>query len=741
MFSNFLNPLYLLAIPVVAVPILLHLLQRRQRQVVAWGAMQFLTDAVGEGRRFDRLEEWLLLAFRTLALLVFVLALARPFMPNWFGQESGMGQEVVMIIDDSLSADRTIAGVRVMDNIRSQANEFIDNCPTGCSVRVMLASAGPRWLVDKPVLATSAGKKQLKEELGKVNPTRGTAKMLSCLRLATTLDSDNDDAPRQVIVFTDGLAHGWNAEVENVWASLRRAIDKGSRQIQMSVVALESKSIVGANLSVDDIETTRKTIGMDESVAFRAKVSYTGPDNSLPTSLEWKVADKPVGKTDVPPIAPGQTVTLDAWRHSFSKMGIHDVTAELALRDALPLDNDSGVVMNVVDEIPIAVLTPRLDREDADNNFLATALGHDQRVGPNEEPGWKSLYRPTFIDFASANSESLGGYDAVVVSSLGQLAPEVVEKLHAFVNQGGGLWVMLGPRLDRSDFNRHWYRDGTGLCPLQLAGLKHPELRDSDEAMIHPPDKEDHPATVMLADTTRLDIDQVRLHRYHTFRRQPGQEVTMLLRTGRFDPLAVLGNVGKGRVIVQAFPLRTDWTDLAISKSFVVMLHDWLGYLSERSSTQFNLVSRATFAMPLADPLHHATASVTLPSGDKVETKPVGRDGVVSYRFGQTSLPGKYSLSWKSEDKTREVAFRVRRDAEESNLAPMTSDQKSLLENAAGIQFGPVEQAFAAAEAAPIPREPAWWLLLIAMVCLMAAESLLATRVSTGRFGSAAATT
>src|SRR5690606_2790601 len=102
---SFLNGIFLIAIPLAAAPVGVHLLRRRQRQVVRWGAMQFLTDAVAKGRRFDRVEEWLLLALRTAAILALVLALARPLV-SVFSSKPAAEAEIVLVIDDSLSTDR-----------------------------------------------------------------------------------------------------------------------------------------------------------------------------------------------------------------------------------------------------------------------------------------------------------------------------------------------------------------------------------------------------------------------------------------------------------------------------------------------------------------------------------------------------------------------------------------------------------------------------------------------------------
>ncbi len=65
---------------IVAVgPVVIHLLNRRRYRTVEWGAMAFLKKAMHRTRRALRLRDLLLLALRTAALLLFGLALARPF--------------------------------------------------------------------------------------------------------------------------------------------------------------------------------------------------------------------------------------------------------------------------------------------------------------------------------------------------------------------------------------------------------------------------------------------------------------------------------------------------------------------------------------------------------------------------------------------------------------------------------------------------------------------------------------
>ena len=69
----------LLGVLGIAIPVIIHLLNRRQAKVIDWGAMIFLMDSLLSRRRRVLLEEILLLATRCLIVALVALALARPF--------------------------------------------------------------------------------------------------------------------------------------------------------------------------------------------------------------------------------------------------------------------------------------------------------------------------------------------------------------------------------------------------------------------------------------------------------------------------------------------------------------------------------------------------------------------------------------------------------------------------------------------------------------------------------------
>ena len=90
----------------VSVPIIIHLLARRRFKRIRWPAMQFLISAERQNRRRVRMEEWILLALRCLAILLIALIVSRPFFaPEGLASLVGsMGRtERIFVLDDSYS--------------------------------------------------------------------------------------------------------------------------------------------------------------------------------------------------------------------------------------------------------------------------------------------------------------------------------------------------------------------------------------------------------------------------------------------------------------------------------------------------------------------------------------------------------------------------------------------------------------------------------------------------------------
>ena len=100
----FIHPLILLALPLVFLPIIIHLLNRLRYRSVAWAAISFIMKATRSSTSMARIRQWLILLLRTLAVLLLILALSRPILSGWLGWKlAGTPERIIILLDRSAS--------------------------------------------------------------------------------------------------------------------------------------------------------------------------------------------------------------------------------------------------------------------------------------------------------------------------------------------------------------------------------------------------------------------------------------------------------------------------------------------------------------------------------------------------------------------------------------------------------------------------------------------------------------
>src|SRR5829696_3800099 len=102
---SFLTPLFLVGLAALAIPVLLHLIQRERKQVVQFPSLMFLRRITYQSVRRRRIRHWLLLMMRLAALALIVMAFGRPFFrsANPDVAAAGGAREVVILLDRSYS--------------------------------------------------------------------------------------------------------------------------------------------------------------------------------------------------------------------------------------------------------------------------------------------------------------------------------------------------------------------------------------------------------------------------------------------------------------------------------------------------------------------------------------------------------------------------------------------------------------------------------------------------------------
>jgi len=718
---NFLSPAFLIGLPLVAVPLVIHLLSRRQQRRIAWGAMRFLQEAMTRRRRLWRLTDLLLLLLRTAVFLFFIFALARPLLPaTWLGGSTP--REIILVLDQSLSMSRKPNGVTLFDLQIEKAKAMLEKLTNHDSVRILLAGETPEWFTPEAIPASPSMIRKLSEQLDALKPTLGGADLAANVREAVDLEAPKDKSARVIVVFTDRQKIGWRMDESPLWAALGNRLKQAAIPSSVNVQFLTEEALDTANLCVNRIEAARPFAAIDQEVNFTAHVQNRGSTPSSATLLTWQAGEQSLGIATIPQLAPGATTSVSV-AHQFSSAGLGEVSCSLASKDTLTADNEARLLVQVYERLPVLVVEDANPGEplEADSAFVLAALG--ARKAGKEATGWHSVFEPTMIEPRALAATDLNRYRCIVLSDPRNVEPAAIEKLDAFVRSGGGLWIAVGPHTDEKLFNEHWYRGGLGLAPLQLTAPIG-DANDHEKFFKVRAASDSHPATALLSDFQRLDLDRARIFRRHQFDMASGKDVSVLLEVQHDDPVVVERKLDQGRVLVQSIPLGISWGTLPLCQAYVAMLHEWLWYLAEPALPKRNLAVGEAIAEP-AD--KDAVAELTLPDSRKVELQPAASAGALQFGYAATRLPGEYVLRMTGKENSVTTKFLVRRNPEESDLTALSEQDVQQLRSVEGFLVDAGADALEIRGKIEVPKHPLEGWLLGALAFALLGEIMLAS--------------
>lgn len=139
---TFLQPFILWGLPLVLLPVIIHLINRLRHRPQPWAAMRFLVSATRASTSHAKLRQFLILLFRVLAVLTLILFLARPLAGGWMGWMLSPAPDVVVILLDRSASMETKSGPGVTK--REQAIKLISEAARqyeGASHFVLIDSA------------------------------------------------------------------------------------------------------------------------------------------------------------------------------------------------------------------------------------------------------------------------------------------------------------------------------------------------------------------------------------------------------------------------------------------------------------------------------------------------------------------------------------------------------------------------------------------------------------------------
>jgi hypothetical protein len=228
---SFLQPVLLAALPLVSLPIIIHLINQRRYQTIRWGAMMFLLAANRMSRGYARIRQWLIMAFRMAAIAGLIFAISRPLAGGWLGLAAGSRADTtIIILDRSPSMQQTGdgGGSSKLETGRRQLVRTLETLGSARWVLIESSTNKPRKLESLQTLLTSPS----------ALPTSASSDLPAMLFAARDYIRANKTGRTEIWICSDLRENDWNAE-SGRWRSLRESFLGFAQAVRFHLLAYQ----------------------------------------------------------------------------------------------------------------------------------------------------------------------------------------------------------------------------------------------------------------------------------------------------------------------------------------------------------------------------------------------------------------------------------------------------------------------------------------------------------------------
>lgn len=704
-----LTPLYALAALAIVGPILFHLIRRQPQGQQQFSSLMFLQPSPPTLTRRSRIDHWLLLLMRALALGLIAIAFARPYWRESSLLQTNLeGRNIVVLLDTSASMQR--------DEVWQSAKSKLDDLLNSLSPedRISLYTINDRVT---PVIALEPATSQaattqdaVRQASQELEPTwrrtqlgsglANIADSLSALRISGEIPAGKSS---EVVLITDLHQESALESLQGFpWPEL---VTLDVRQVLPSVPGNARGSLMTGDVAKDD-----------EVVKIRIENNSDSDNATL--ELAWSDEKGPVDATAI------SRVQVPAGQVRVVPMPEQPQQADrvVLLGDAWAGDNDVYVAQVQADTQRILfVANAQMEKEEDAGYFLSVAPLSTPLVERRVSPVVPSEFSEQLL------TEDVG---SIVLEPDSQLL-EQTATLREFASDGGTVLLTLSRESDPSVSQPLVRR----LLDVDSVVVQEASIKN-EHALIGWVDYRS-PTFAPFADPRFNDFSKIRFwsHRRVEFPTEDSEDdedvstsTKVVAKYDDGDALLIHKRHGEGHIWILTAGWQPRASGLALSSKFLPILSGMLDPFGYSRKLQ-----------PVYEVGESIETSDSIASISDVDGNPLSEEQVTieasSYTVWQ---PGLYTV--ESDDLTQQIAVQV--PASESRLTPLDPD----IFEQYGIELGKVVSDAQRQETARQMqveelegKQRLWQWLIAGCILLLAAESFLAGRIARAQGQPAAA--
>jgi hypothetical protein len=691
---SFLTPLYILGALAVSLPVLFHLIRRTPRGEIPFSSLMFLSPSPPRITRRSRIEHWLLLALRGLALILLALAFSRPFwrQPAQALDDAVAQRRIAVVVDASASmrrGDLWQQAVAAVDEIAADVRPHDELAVYVCDETLRPVAT----FDDLAQVEPQRRRAVIADRLADMEPTWAGTHLGQALLDAAALVNDVRETTEETgraartIVLVSDLQQGSRTEAlgDSPWPADVR--------LELKALAVTDPTNAGLWRLADDEEGADPDAAADKR-SLRIRVASAADSRAEQFELAWTGASEtaatpayvPPGESRVVRVAP-PPATIDQPR--------------LVLRgDDHNFDNTLHFVPGDRRELVVGYLG-----DDAANDreglryFLDVAVTSDPARDVRVEP------------FAPRDDDATGDAPMPLVVATAPPTSEQAEDLREYVEAGGTLLYVLADA-----------GAADGLARLLAVDNLLAEEAEVDDYSILGQIDFSHPLFAAMAGPRFNDFTQIRFWKHRRLDVSGIDDLRIVAEFDGGDPAIVEQRLGAGRLLAMTAGWHPADGQLARSWKFLLMLRALVD--DNVAARDFRTEYLVNERVPLPDRSDLASQlEVTRPDGSVVA---LADDAEA---FTAASEPGVYALAGVKGP----IRFAVNLDPAESDTAPLAAEAFEQLGVRLTGRADPTQDAEQLQQLRDVElesRQRIWQWMLAAALGVLVAETILAGRLS-----------
>jgi hypothetical protein len=708
---TFLNPAYLGALGLAAIPIIIHLIRRRRIKVIPWAAWDFLVQSRRKNRRRLRIEQLLLLFLRILIVCLVVLAFCRPILRMiglpLIAEDTRV--HALIVVDNSFSMGYKASGISDFDRAKKIADDLMTKVlKQGDSVQLVLLSSHPSALIKEPTYSIS----KAREKLRTANLCDYAQNYTAGASLCTDMLKNVSTPVKEVYWITNNQKTGFSSAEGG---GFRKAFQQLAAEGRITWIdaALGDR----ANLSVDSPLFSRELITPQAPVQIEATVHNYSSAAHNDLLVDLYVDGRAVGTTRVK--APAWGKTQASFLYLFDTPGAHTGYIRLASSDALERDNTVWFSAKVRDRLKVLIIDPHPSQDVSKDEafYLTTALAPS-----GASTGGSTSIQPTVHMGSKIAGLNLRGYDAVVIAGMTDFSPQDRIALQDFTANGGGVLLFPGPYTDPSRINAEIGGNGS-ILPASLGS--HQSFTDDNPLTLNAASI-NQSALNAFRNSQDIILSSANFHLVYNLTPRRDNLTKVACRFSNGQPALVEGKYGQGKVILASFPAGISGGTLPYKPAYLPIIQQLVAYLAAGPTSQrnLNIGSVLITRFPVEDA--NKPVRVTNPSGQvELINSALGADGAVA-EYTHTSRAGIYQFGVAGNDKSD--AFALNLPSSGSDLTVLDNSRIQSAMGAIPVQFANASQDILSVVRQSRRGTEMWRTLILAALSLLFLEGILAQR-------------